>query len=80
MVSGVVPLNRTFQTENLDLPMICCLVDETSHMLDDTLLPLANWVLELIDDCHSLEEAGMQLAQANIIPFKANQPSHLLQN
>ena len=38
----VAKLSRTLQTENLDLSMICGLVDATLHMLDDTLVPSVN--------------------------------------
>ena len=50
---------QLLQTENLDLSMICGLVDATLHILDDTHVPSVNWVLELLDDRHSLEEVRM---------------------
>ena len=37
------------QAENLDLTAIADLVDATPHVLDDAMLPAANWVLELLD-------------------------------
>ena len=43
---------------------------KTLQMLDDTVLPLANWVLELLDDSHSLEVAGMGCNLHNIIAFQ----------
>ena len=45
----VAKLSKTLQTENLDLSIISSLVDATLHMLDDAVLPAANWVLELLD-------------------------------
>ena len=41
-------------------------MEATLHMLDDTLLPLADWVLELLEDSQSLQEAGLHLVQAGI--------------
>ena len=41
-------LNRTLQTEQLDLSMIPSLVNATPLTLDDSLLPSAIWVLELL--------------------------------
>ena len=46
----VAKLSRTLQTKQLDLSMISNLVNATLHTLDDSLLPSANWVLELLDD------------------------------
>jgi len=54
----VAKLSRTLQTEQLDLSMIPSLVNATLHTLDDSVLPSANWVLELLDDCEQLEEAA----------------------
>ena len=53
----VAKLSRTLHTEQLDLLMIFSLVNATLHTLDDSLLPSANWVLELLDDREQLEEA-----------------------
>ena len=45
----VAKLSKTMQAENLDLTDIADLVDATPHVLDDAMLPAANWVLELLD-------------------------------
>ena len=51
----VAKLSKTMQAENLDLTAIADLVDATLHVLDDTMLPAANWVLELLDAREGLE-------------------------
>ena len=48
-------LSKTMQAENLDLTAIAELVDATLHVLDDALLPAANWVLELLDAREALK-------------------------
>ena len=47
--------SKTMQAENLDLTAIADLVDATLHVLDDAILPAANWVLELLDAREALE-------------------------
>ena len=72
-------MNRTLQTEHLDLSVTSSLVDATLHTLDDTVSPSANWVLELLDEREHLEEAaGIKVTLANITTFQNKQPSHLL--
>ena len=67
----VAKLNRTLQTEQLDLSMISSLVNATLHTLDDSLLPSANWVLELLDDREQLEEAtGVIVTLVDITTFQ----------
>ena len=64
----VAKLSRTLQTEHLDLSVISSLVDATLYTLYDTLLPSANWVLELLDEREHLEEAaGIKVTLADII-------------
>ena len=48
-------LSKTMQVQNLDLTAIADLVDATLHVLDDALLPAANWVLELLDAREALK-------------------------
>ena len=50
----VAKLSRTLQTEQLDLLMISSLVNATLHTLDDSVLPSANCVLQLLDDREQL--------------------------
>ena len=81
----VAKLSRTLQTEQLELSMISSLVNATLHTLDDTILPSANWILELLDECEHLEEAGgIKVTQAYITAFQeqAAKPfiAHLKQN
>ena len=67
----IAKLSRTLQTEQLNLSMISSLVNATLCTLDDSLLPSANWVLELLDDCKQLEKAtGIIVTLADIITFQ----------
>lgn len=45
----VAKLSRCLQAEKLDLTAISGLVDSTLQTLHESLLPAANWVLELLD-------------------------------
>jgi len=61
------------------------LVGATLHTLDDSVLPSANWVLELLDDCKQLEEtAGVIVTLSEIKTFQeqATKPfiAHLKEN
>ena len=67
----VAKLSRALQTEHLDLSVISTLVEATINSLDDALLPAANWVLELLDDCEDLEKAtGIKVTLADITSFQ----------
>ena len=67
----VAKLSRTLQTEHLEMSAISSLADTTLHTLDDTVLPSANWVLELLDKREYLEEAaGIKVTLADIITFQ----------
>ena len=67
----VAKLTKTLQTEHLDLSMILSLVDATLNTLDDTVFPLTNWVLELLDDCELLQKvAGIKVTVADITMFE----------
>ena len=73
----VTKLSRTLQEEHLDLS-ISSLGNATLHTLDDTVLPSANWVLELLDESEHLEEAtGITVTQISQ-PFRSKQLSHSL--
>ena len=81
----VAKLSRTLQTEHLHLSVISSLVDATLHTLDDTVLPSANWVLELLEKREHLKEAaGIRVTLADIITFQeqAAKPfiAHLKEN
>ena len=61
------------------------IVEATLHTLDDTALPSANWVLDLLDESNNLEEvAGIKVTQADITAFqyKVAKPfvAHLKEN
>ena len=67
----VTKLSKTLQTEHFDLSMVSILVDATLNTLDDTVLPSANWVLELLDDCECLQEvARIKITMDDITTFQ----------
>ena len=67
----VATLSRTLQTEHLDLSVVSSLVNATLNTLDYGVLPSANWVLELLDECKHLERsAGITVTQAIITTFQ----------
>ena len=53
----VIELSKCLQTEKLALSIISSLVHTTLHIIDEALLPAANWVLELMDDREEIEIA-----------------------
>lgn len=59
----------TFQTKNLDLSVIACMVDTTLHTLNDAIQPAANWVLKLLDKPNSFKELGIILTSEDIADF-----------
>ena len=67
----VAKLNKTLQTENLDLSIVASLVDSTLHTLEDAVTPAANWVLELLEECVNLETAtGTEITPTDITTFQ----------
>ena len=67
----VAKLNKTLQTENLDLSVIASLVDSTLRSLEDAVTPAANWVLELLEECVNLETAtGTEISRTDITTFQ----------
>ena len=69
----VAKLSKTLQTEHLDLLLIPSLVDSTLCALDDTVLPAANWVLQLLDEAENLEKtAGIEISPEDITTFQKN--------
>ena len=67
----VAKLSKGLQTVKLDLAVVSGLVESTLYSLGDALLPEANWVLELLDECEQLKEAtGISMAMANITSFQ----------
>ena len=66
----VAKLSRTLQMEALDLTAVSGLVDSTLHSLDDSFLPAANWVLELLDHTETLEgSTSIKLSTDDIHSF-----------
>ena len=53
----VATLRRAVQEEKIDLTALVPLVDATLHTLENAILPVANWVMELLDTNDDLEAA-----------------------
>ena len=53
----VAKLSHALQTNHLDLSLISSLVDTNLNLLDDAILPSANWVLQLQDAREELKAA-----------------------
>ena len=71
ILAQVAKLSKTLQTEQLYLLMISSLVNATLHTLDDSLLPSAKCMLELLDDHEQLKEAtGIIVTLADIMTFQ----------
>ena len=69
----VAKLSKCLQTEKLDLTAISGLVDSTLLTLDDTLLPAANWVLELLDTRDELQATTkIKINSESITSFQKN--------
>ena len=69
----VAKLSKTLQIKHLDVLLIPNLVDSTHCAQDDTVLPAANWVLELLDDAENLEKtAGIEISPEDITTFQKN--------
>ena len=69
----VAKLSKTLQTEHLNLLLIPSFVDSTLCALDDTVLPAANCVLELLDEAENLEKtAGIEISPEDITTFQKN--------
>ena len=67
----VAKLSRALQTKHLDLPLISSLVDATLNLLDDAILPSANWVLQLQDAREELKAAtGIEVTYLDICSFQ----------
>ena len=63
----VAKLSKTLQTEHLNLLLIPNLFDSTLCALDNTVLPNANWVLDLLDEAKNLEKtAGIEISLEDI--------------
>ena len=64
-------LSRALQTKHLDLSLISSLVDATLNLLDDAILPSANWVLQLQDAREELKAAtGIEVTHLDICSFQ----------
>ena len=53
----VAKLAKALQTESLDLSVVSTVVEATIQSADESLLPAANWVLELLEASDDLETA-----------------------
>ena len=63
----VAKLSKALQTEQLDISLISSLDDATIKSLDDAVLPVANWVLELLDDADGLKDFTKVTITADLI-------------
>ena len=64
-------LSRALHTKHLDLSLISSLVDATLNLLDDAILPSANWVLQLQDAREELKAAtGIEVTHLDICSFQ----------
>ena len=67
----VVMLSRSLQADKIDLTTIAPLVDTTPNALDDAIMPVANWVLELFDTKDDLETAiDIKITTESITSFQ----------
>ena len=67
----VAMLSRSLQAEKIDLTAIAPFVDATLNTLDDTILPAANWVLQLLDTKDDLEAAtDIKITTESITSFQ----------
>ena len=67
----VAKLSRALQTKHLDLSLISSLVDATLNSLDDAILPLANWVLQLQGAREELKSTtGIEVTHLDICSFQ----------
>ena len=64
----VVKLSRALQAERIDLTAITPRVDATLNTLDNVTLPVANWVLELMDPKD--EATDIKITTESITTFK----------
>ena len=64
-------LRKALQTGKLDLSVVSSVVEATIQSIDDAVLPAANWVLELLEDCDDLQTATeVMLTQQDITSFQ----------
>ena len=67
----VAKLSRSLQAEKIYLTVIAPLVDVTINTLDDAILPVPNWVLELLDTKDDLEAAtDIKITTESITSFQ----------
>ena len=64
----VAKLNKTLQTEHLDLSIVSSFVNATLHTSENAITPAANWVLELWEECVNLERATVSEISHTDIP------------
>ena len=67
----VAKFNKTLQTGNLDLSVEASLVDSTPHILEDAVLPAANWARRLLEESVNVETAtGIEISHTDITAFQ----------
>ena len=71
VLTQLAKLSKALQTEKLDLSVVSSVVEATIQSNDDAVLPAANWVLELLEDCDDLQTATeVMLTQQDITSFQ----------
>ena len=66
-----VASGKALQTESLDLSVVSTVVEATIQSIDESLLPAANWVLELLEASDDLETAiEVKLTHQHIASFR----------
>ena len=64
-------LSKALQTEKLDLSVVSSVIEAAIQSIDDAVLPAANWMLELLEDCDDLQAATeVMLTQQDITSFQ----------
>ena len=64
-------LSKALRTEKLDLSVISSVAEAAIQSIDEAVLPTANWVLELLENCDDLQAATeVMLTQEDITSFQ----------
>ena len=70
-LSQKAKLSRSLQAEKIDLTAIAPLVDAILSTLNDIILPVAKWILQLLDTKNDLEAAtGIKITTESITFFQ----------
>ena len=71
LLPQVAKLSKSLQTESLDLSVVSTVVEATIQSIDESLLPAARWMLELLEASDDLETATeVKLTHQDIALFR----------